>query len=214
VKRLRNLRGVVLACCLIGWSGLDRPDVRAAASQAEGIATRYSGDAGIARDPRVLFVENFEEESLDALWQRWETVGGREGQSFAGDVPSGSHGKRSLEMDRQSGSGPQLYRRLKNPAGGIGFDPVFARYYVKFDPDCGEIHHFGTCLGGNQPTAALDSHRGRQVMELFRKVARERGSAVIVVTHDHRSLDVFDRTYEMEDGALRPAVADHGHGRP
>ncbi len=55
----------------------------------------------------------------------------------------------------------------------------------------------------DEPTAALDSHRGRQVMELFRKVAHERGSAVMVVTHDQRSLDVFDRTYEMEDGLLR-----------
>lgn len=55
----------------------------------------------------------------------------------------------------------------------------------------------------DEPTAALDSHRGRQVMELFRRVAHERGSAVIVVTHDHRSLDVFDQTYEMEDGELR-----------
>ena len=58
----------------------------------------------------------------------------------------------------------------------------------------------------DEPTAALDSHRGRQVMELFRKVAHERGAAVIVVTHDQRSLDVFDRTYEMEDGELRPAT--------
>lgn len=58
----------------------------------------------------------------------------------------------------------------------------------------------------DEPTAALDSHRGRQVMELFRKVAHERGAAVVVVTHDHRSLDVFDRTYEMEDGELRPAA--------
>jgi putative ABC transport system ATP-binding protein len=57
----------------------------------------------------------------------------------------------------------------------------------------------------DEPTAALDSHRGRQVMELFRKVAHERGAAVLVVTHDHRSLDVFDRTCEMEDGELRPS---------
>jgi putative ABC transport system ATP-binding protein len=55
----------------------------------------------------------------------------------------------------------------------------------------------------DEPTAALDSHRGRQVMELFRQVAHERGAAVLVVTHDHRSLDVFDRTCEMEDGRLR-----------
>jgi putative ABC transport system ATP-binding protein len=55
----------------------------------------------------------------------------------------------------------------------------------------------------DEPTAALDSVRGRQVMELFRKVAHEQNAGVIVVTHDHRALDVFDRTLEMEDGILR-----------
>lgn len=55
----------------------------------------------------------------------------------------------------------------------------------------------------DEPTAALDSVRARQVMELFRDVAHERGTGVIVVTHDHRSLDVFDTVYEMEDGVMR-----------
>lgn len=62
----------------------------------------------------------------------------------------------------------------------------------------------------DEPTAALDSQRGRQVMELFAKVAHEQGAGVIVVTHDHRSLDVFDTHYEMEDGRLyrkQPSVA-------
>jgi putative ABC transport system ATP-binding protein len=57
----------------------------------------------------------------------------------------------------------------------------------------------------DEPTAALDSHRGRQVMELFARVAHEQGTGVIVVTHDHRSLDLFDTTYEMEDGAILTA---------
>jgi putative ABC transport system ATP-binding protein len=55
----------------------------------------------------------------------------------------------------------------------------------------------------DEPTAALDSVRGRQVMELFSKVAHEQNGAVIVVTHDHRALDVFDLIYEMEDGEIR-----------
>jgi putative ABC transport system ATP-binding protein len=59
-----------------------------------------------------------------------------------------------------------------------------------------------TLLLADEPTAALDSIRGRQVMELFRKVAHEHNSGVIVVTHDHRSLDIFDRILEMEDGVL------------
>ncbi len=69
----------------------------------------------------------------------------------------------------------------------------------------------------DEPTAALDSKRSRSVMALFRKVAHERGAAVLVVTHDHRALDVFDLIYEMEDGRLRPAapsVAAPGHVEP
>lgn len=60
-------------------------------------------------------------------------------------------------------------------------------------------------LLADEPTAALDSVRGRAVMELFRMVAHERGAAVLVVTHDHRALEVFDVLYEMEDGRIRPA---------
>ncbi len=56
----------------------------------------------------------------------------------------------------------------------------------------------------DEPTAALDSHLGRQVMELFRDLAHKHGTAVIVVTHDQRSLDVFDTIYEMEDGIIKP----------
>lgn len=58
----------------------------------------------------------------------------------------------------------------------------------------------------DEPTAALDSKRGRQVMELFRDVAHRHGTGVIVVTHDHRALDVFDTVYTMEDGMLKPAA--------
>jgi putative ABC transport system ATP-binding protein len=58
-------------------------------------------------------------------------------------------------------------------------------------------------LLADEPTAALDSKRGRQVMEIFAKVAHEQQGAVIVVTHDHRALDVFDQIYEMEDGMIR-----------
>jgi len=57
-------------------------------------------------------------------------------------------------------------------------------------------------LLADEPTAALDGHRGRQVIELFAKVAHEQGAGVIVVTHDHRALEVFDTIYEMEDGLM------------
>jgi hypothetical protein len=43
---------------------------------------------------------------------------------------------------------------------------------------------------------------GAPLMELFAKVAHEWNAGVLVVTHDHRTLDVFDRILEMEDGRL------------
>jgi putative ABC transport system ATP-binding protein len=45
-------------------------------------------------------------------------------------------------------------------------------------------------------------------MQLFRRVAHERGAAVLVVTHDHRTLDAFDTVYEMEDGRLAAHVVE------
>ena len=66
----------------------------------------------------------------------------------------------------------------------------------------------------DEPTAALDSKLGRQVMELFAQIAHERRAGVLVVTHDHRTLSVFDRILNVEDGKLIPgdrhrAMAPH-----
>jgi len=129
-----------------------------------GLAARYPGDSGIEKDPRVLQVESFEQADVAALAAQWETVSAKDCMSFTADVPAGSAGKQSLLMDRQKGSGGSLYRRLKNPKakGGFGYDQIFARYYVKFAEDCGEIHHFGPCLGGNYPATAWPTVKAGQ----------------------------------------------------
>ena len=58
-------------------------------------------------------------------------------------------------------------------------------------------------LLADEPTAALDSVMGRKVMELLKQVAHEHNTGVLVVTHDHRAIDVFDRLWIMEDGLIR-----------
>jgi len=55
----------------------------------------------------------------------------------------------------------------------------------------------------DEPTAALDTERGMKVMEQLRRVAREKRSAVIAVTHDHRMIEGFDSVYMMNDGRLQ-----------
>jgi putative ABC transport system ATP-binding protein len=58
-------------------------------------------------------------------------------------------------------------------------------------------------LLADEPTAALDSRTGREVVELLQSLAREQGCAVLMVTHDPRILDVADRLLRMEDGRLQ-----------
>lgn len=57
-------------------------------------------------------------------------------------------------------------------------------------------------LLADEPTAALDSRTGREVVELLQSLAREQGCGVLMVTHDPRILDVADRLVRMEDGRL------------
>ena len=57
-------------------------------------------------------------------------------------------------------------------------------------------------LLADEPTAALDSRTGREVVELLQRLARDQGCAVLMVTHDPRILDVADRLVRMEDGRL------------
>jgi len=57
-------------------------------------------------------------------------------------------------------------------------------------------------LLADEPTAALDSHTGRSVMELMLQLAHEQNRAVAVVTHDSRIADLGDRVVRIEDGRV------------
>ncbi|HVS51215.1 MAG TPA: ATP-binding cassette domain-containing protein [Opitutaceae bacterium] len=54
----------------------------------------------------------------------------------------------------------------------------------------------------DEPTAALDKDTGRQVVNLLQTMAKTRGSAIMIVTHDNRILDVADRIVNMVDGYI------------
>ncbi|MFM7447881.1 MAG: ABC transporter ATP-binding protein, partial [Leptolyngbyaceae cyanobacterium] len=54
----------------------------------------------------------------------------------------------------------------------------------------------------DEPTAALDKQSGRDAVEIMQSLAKEQGSAIMLVTHDTRILDVADRIITLEDGQL------------
>ena len=153
-------------CCLFVLLGLapigqaqDIADDARLPEGNQGIAQRYPGDVGIADDDHVIFVEDFDEENLQAIFDRWENINHGNQMSLSEDTPLGEESGHSMLMTHLGG-GPDtvsLYRRLPE-----GHTVLFARFYVKFDSSCSPIHHMGTALGGFNPSTRWPpGRRGR-----------------------------------------------------
>jgi len=57
-------------------------------------------------------------------------------------------------------------------------------------------------LLADEPTASLDKHSGREVVDRMKFLAKEQGTTILLVTHDNRILDIADRIIHLEDGRL------------
>jgi len=62
-------------------------------------------------------------------------------------------------------------------------------------------------LLADEPTAALDRESGRDVVDLFRRLADQQRSAIVMVTHDNKVLDIADRIVNLDGGRLVAAGA-------
>jgi hypothetical protein len=115
---------------------------------ASGIAAEHSGDVNIADDPDVIFVEDFEEDSVSVMKSRWESTTDNGMFTFSSQQPADSEGDASLLITHigGNGTGGSLYRRMLP-----GYQELYYRFYVKFDPDCWRVHH-STTVGGHNPS--------------------------------------------------------------
>ena len=69
-------------------------------------------------------------------------------------------------------------------------------------------------LLADEPTAALDSQTGRNVIQMMSDLAHDRGRGVVVVTHDTRVLEFADRTVRIEDGLIAKSSATEASRPP
>ena len=58
-------------------------------------------------------------------------------------------------------------------------------------------------LLADEPTGALDSTTGKQVIELFKKINQEQGTTIIIVTHDPRIGESTKRCIRILDGQIQ-----------
>ncbi|TWT94284.1 ATP-binding cassette domain-containing protein [Neorhodopirellula pilleata] len=100
--------------------------------------------------------------------------------------------RRCEEMLQSVGLGDRIHYKPKNLSGGQKQRVAVARGLV----------HRPDILLADEPTAALDEESGRQVVTLFQRQAREHGTAIVIVTHDNRILDVADRIVKMDFGKI------------
>ncbi len=59
----------------------------------------------------------------------------------------------------------------------------------------------------DEPTGNLDSHTGRQIIDLLREINKNEGVTVISATHDYKMLSVSDRIAWLTDGMIERYVA-------
>ena len=64
-----------------------------------------------------------------------------------------------------------------------------------------------TLILADEPTANLDSAHGAETMRLLRRLAKEEGTTVVIVSHDERLRAVADRVLWLEDGQLKALAA-------
>jgi putative ABC transport system ATP-binding protein len=90
------------------------------------------------------------------------------------------------------GLGEHTHKRAEQLSGGQRQRVAIARALV------GEP----AMVLADEPTASLDKASGREVVDRMQALARERGTTILLVTHDNRILDVADRILHLEDGRL------------
>ncbi len=66
-------------------------------------------------------------------------------------------------------------------------------------------------LLADEPTGALDSASGKQVMEIFRQLNRE-GVSILMITHDREIASHADRIVEIRDGVLSEDLGAENRG--
>lgn len=103
----------------------------ASLSAADGLAAKYPRDLGLARDPAVLFADDFESGDM----QKWDERRGR----IVLSTTSPHSGRWSVEMPMERGQkqSPDAIKWFLP-----GADTVYVRFYVKFSADYRYSHHF------------------------------------------------------------------------
>ncbi len=155
----------------------------------------------IYRDGQTLIdVRRFRRENIGFVFQHQNLIpflSARDNVSLILELGGGAPGparRQAIDLLGELGVGHRAHDLPANLSGGEQQRVAIARALINSP----------RLVLADEPTAALDTERGLQAIELLRRITRERDAAVVTVTHDERMISGFDSVYRLHDGRLRP----------
>ena len=109
---------------------------------------------------------------------------------------------RAVEALNAVGLGERIHFRPNQLSGGQCQRVAIARAMVTKP----------TLLLADEPTGALDSKAGEQIMEIFRNLSKE-GMTIIMITHELAIAQCADKIYHIRDGQLRESEEEADHAQ-
>lgn len=101
--------------------------------------------------------------------------------------------KRADDLLESVGLANKAKKTVQHLSGGEKQRVAIARAFMN-DPDI---------ILADEPTAALDANRSKEIVELIAKEVHDKNKAAIMVTHDESVLHYCDKIYEVHDKKLR-----------
>jgi len=166
---------------------LDRPSQGTIHFAGRDVAAMSDADLAELRNRRIGFVfQSFH------LLPRTTALGNVALPLVYRGMPAGERRQTAAAALESVGLSDRMNHRPSQLSGGQQQRVAIARAIVG-EPDL---------ILADEPTGNLDTTTGHEVMELLRRLNRERGTAVVVITHDVDIAAVADRTIAVVDGRI------------
>lgn len=168
-------------------SGLDTPTEGQVFFEDKNISTMATGKRDRLRAKKMGFV--FQAVALMPDMNAVENV--EYGLRIAGKFNRESR-QNAEECLRMVGLGKRMNHLAQELSGGEQQRVAIAR----------SIAHSPELIFADEPTAALDTAMGIQVVDIFKRLIQERGMTIVMTTHDPNMLELADCVYTLSDGVI------------